>query len=239
MGIVCCKILRKMVSRKPETTEWEDIQRRMGNLPELEPYIVDLPEAVFEDFVTAEATKRNAWDRASIDEIEEAHDNAMEDDDERELAEIRRRRMKELRQKHAKEIFGECRTITRSEYISEVTEASKEHKVIVLIYQEGDKKGQIVEDLYVPLARKSRSTKFLVMQENKRIAPMIICYENGDIASSFNPDVSKIKQTIELEWTMYSKRMIETDLQEDPRLHSGSNRVTINIHRKERAGYNE
>lgn len=50
-------------------------------------------------------------------------------------------------------------------------------------------------------------------------------------------DVALTIVRVELEWVMAQQGLVKTDLQEDPRLHSGNHRISINIHRKERSGY--
>lgn len=83
---------------------------------------------------------------------------------------------------------------------------------------------------------------------------MIILYDGGEPTFTLRPDVSCIREPdgkfsffcyfylfltsiLELEWVMYQKGMIESDLQEDPRIYSRNDRVHINIHRKQRSGH--
>lgn len=68
------------------TTEWDDAQRRLGNLAPLE---VGIEEDTFENWVVSEAEKKLSHENDSIDQLDEKIDNADDDDDESELQKIR------------------------------------------------------------------------------------------------------------------------------------------------------
>merc|ERR1712100_272933 len=201
------------------TTEWEDAQRRIGNLPPLESEVT-IEEDVFENLVLEAARAKASHENDTLDELDEHIDNAQDDDEEDELMKIRRKRLQEMRAQQEKERFGDCSEISKSQFVSEVSEDSKKYKVLVLFSE---------------VAENCKHIKFLYMKEEKRVAPMIVCYEGVEPTFTIRPDPTKIREADELEWVMAQNGLIETDLQEDPRIHSGNHRVHINIQRKEKS----
>ena len=87
-----------------ETTEWDDIQRKLGNLPPLpDPKVTDaiydVPEV---DEAAARAEKLDALD---ADELSDVDDEEFMDD--RFLEEYKAKRIAELKGKMATERFGQ------------------------------------------------------------------------------------------------------------------------------------
>ena len=75
-------------------------------------------------------------------------------------------------------------------------------------------------------------------------------YENGEPVYTYRPKAGSVREadgkypnfvflkfytsfynfnSTELEWLMAQEGMLETDLEEDPRIHSGNGRVMINV----------
>lgn len=70
----------------PATTEWDDVQRKFGNLA---PREVGIDEETFEKWVIEEADKKLSHENDSIDQLNEHIDDAEDDDEEAELQRIR------------------------------------------------------------------------------------------------------------------------------------------------------
>jgi len=222
------------VGNNPATTEWDDVQRKFGNLPPLE---VGIEEETLENWIVEEANKKLSHESDTIEQLNEHIDDGDGSDEESELRRIRERRLAELQAKRNRERFGDCFEISKSQFISEVSDDSKKHNVLVLIYTNGDSKGEMLKHLFSQVADNCRTVKFLYMREEKKVVPMIILYSGGEPKFTLRPDVSCIREPDELEWVLAQNDMVETELQEDPRIHSRNDRIHINIHRKQRNAY--
>ena len=161
------------VYKRPEgeTTQWEDLQRKFGNLPPKEP--VQKPEA----FVPAQDKSKdrqlldndddidaleNAEDDFADDPFLEAyrwspqaligglyitrmallvtspmqHQNREEVSAPPSTAACRQERLKQLQAAAQRSKFGSLGSILRDEFVSQVTEDSRDSWVVVLLYQE-------------------------------------------------------------------------------------------------------
>ena len=119
-------------------------------------------------------------DLGELDELEDL-------EDERVLDEYRRKRMQEL-QDAAGLPFGEVVHISKSDYSREVTEASKEWKVVVLLYQSYLVECQVVVKEMRELARERRGEKYVMIKASEcienypdRNCPTVLVYERGEL----------------------------------------------------------
>lgn len=144
------------VGLEGETTEWGDIQRKMGNLPPHPPKFVPdkfVPSADTDDRDDPSRIAR-ASSRAELE--------SMEDDfgDDRFLEEYRRRRMEELRVGASVPRFGSVTEITRASFVREVTDCSSKHFVVVFLFRPHCGKCELVETALDELSGKYPGTKF-------------------------------------------------------------------------------
>jgi len=116
-------------SHEDTSTEWDDIQARLGNAPAREK-----PPAFTKFVVDAleQPSEANA-SRASDDEGEDALDD---DDDDEYLQQYRERRMAEMLESASARREG-VREITRASFVDEVTKPSAERYVVVLMTRHG------------------------------------------------------------------------------------------------------
>ena len=134
--------LGHVVYRGPEgeTTEWDDIQRRLGNKPPLASSAPrDDPGAGPAFAAEAGGSSGGADARAARLDAASSADAlvAMEDDfaDDGFLEAYRLRRMAELRARSAVPRFGAIVPVTRASFTREVTDASSDHHVVVFLHR--------------------------------------------------------------------------------------------------------
>ena len=121
-------------------TEWDDIQRRIGNRPN-EIYV---EEESLNKFILEEVeSKGDMRQYSSLNELDEMLEETVEDEDERMLLEYRKKRLAEMKAQAAGNRFGRCVEITKSSFIDEVSSTSHSHPVICLIFKRGS-------DFYYP-----------------------------------------------------------------------------------------
>lgn len=162
-----------------ETTEWDDIQRKLGNLPPLPEKAA--PPPVDDAEIDDESALRVVLDSHTVEELAEVDDDEFADD--RFFEEYRAKRIAELRGKEAAERFGEvCLLVhaavrsvcdrcvwcvqvyplTKPEFLKEVTEASKDGTwILILLFQAGLVESRVVEEAFTQLARLHRTVKFM------------------------------------------------------------------------------
>ena len=143
------------------TTEWDDIQRRIGNLPPL------VEQALAVEAAAAATAPEQASRAGTSDDGQRAHDKAGaacdaggdDDDDSSELARIRAERLDELRGlKPAR--FGSILEITRTDYVTEVNKAPEGVGVVVFLFKRRHYLSSYMLVLLEKLARKFGDVKF-------------------------------------------------------------------------------
>lgn len=136
-----------------ETTQWQDIQAKLGNYekkekPKKAAYV---PEK--------EEVKDKEWlDTKDQEELEEMEDEFADD---RFMEEYRQKRITELRTALAQPRFGSLQEIRRNEFVAQVTNAGEDVWVVVLLYKDSVEKCGILEQCFRELAPKYPGTKFL------------------------------------------------------------------------------
>lgn len=205
-----------------DTTQWDDIHRRLGNFKPLvkEPTVASLNQKVIEA-----VEEYDPLEHRSLDELNEIEDVVEEDD----LARLRRERLAELKKNYKAAKFGEVRDVGFQDFVKEVTEGSRDGQwVIVLLYFEGHPGCQRMLGPWVELARRFPAVKFMRGIADKVVpkfpegsAPTVLVYRNEDCqkqivgmtewggASRVNADC--------MEWVLKDLGVVTSDLEEDPR----------------------
>ncbi|KAG5361617.1 Phosducin-like protein 2 [Yarrowia sp. C11] len=102
-----------------EDTEWNDILRQHGVIPERPPSPTSQIEAALEEAIQKQHDNR--LEGLELDELD-----ALEDDeDEAFLEQYRLKRIAEIKQLASREQYGSVVKISKPEYVEEITEASK------------------------------------------------------------------------------------------------------------------
>eukprot|EP00887_Chlorella_sp_A99_P007331 scaffold2.g7331.t1 len=152
-----------------ESTQWEDIQRRLGNLPAKasglglstapgEAHGEPAPKP--ESFAPEEDQRTDAefLDIRDEGELEELEDEFADD---RFLAEYRRKRLEELRRGRAAPRFGSLEEIRGSEFVAKVTHAGEGVWVVCHLYKAAAQDCGILNQCLGELARQYPGTKFV------------------------------------------------------------------------------
>ena len=116
-------------------TEWNDVLRAKGILP-AKPKEKEITEEQIIDIVertVQEKLNKDKYADMDLDELEMFED----EEDERVLADYRRKRIEEMKALQAKAKFGEVTEITAVDYVKEVNEAGEGVWVVLHLYKTG------------------------------------------------------------------------------------------------------
>ncbi|CCF55857.1 hypothetical protein KAFR_0A04220 [Kazachstania africana CBS 2517] len=179
-----------------EDTEWNDILRSRGIIPERAPS----PTAQLEEALEEALAKQheNRLEDKDLSELEE-----LEDEEDEEFLEIyKRKRMAELVKLQERSKFGDVYHINKPEYNKEVTIASQGGEkpefidntntqavyVFVHLSLQSKLQSRILSHLFQTAASKFREIKFVEIPGNRAIenypddnCPTLLVYYNGDV----------------------------------------------------------
>ena len=211
------------------TTEWDDIQRRIGNLPPL------VEQALAVEAAAAATAPEQASRAGTSDDGQRAHDKAGaacdaggdDDDDSSELARIRAERLDELRGlKPAR--FGSILEITRTDYVTEVNKAPEGVGVVVFLFKRRHYLSSYMLVLLEKLARKFGDVKFVQIESQECIPgypdsnlPTLLIYRDDDLLrqctgpSAFGGKSFGIDS---VEWELAQSGVVSTELKQRPKV---------------------
>lgn len=184
-----------------EDTEWNDILRAKGIIPERPPSPTQqLEEALEEALIKQHENRLEGKDLSDLEELED-------DEDEEFLQQYKLKRLAELSKLQSKSKFGDVFHISKPEYNKEVTLASKGGESATS-YEEGELKdgtsdgvyvfvhlssqsklqSRILSNIFQKLAPKYKEIKFVEILGNRAIenypddnCPTLLVYYNGDV----------------------------------------------------------
>jgi hypothetical protein len=205
-------------SRNPVTTEWDDIQRRIGNLPELE---VLAPAPAWE---SEEVVNQQVHDRLGAVHADGAgcSEDASADNDV--LEGLRVKRLQEIKGEVGR--FGSILGITNAEFVSEVNHAGEGVGVVVFLFKQRHYHSQYMQVLLEKLARRFKHVKFCQIGHDDCIPgypdsnlPTLFMYKDDDL----------VRQTIgvnalggsgygidDVEWEIAEAGFVQTELTRNP-----------------------
>ncbi|XP_028778116.1 phosducin-like protein 3 [Neltuma alba] len=170
------------------STQWDDIQRKLGNLPPKPPAFKPPPftPAPDEDSVP----KDKAWiDDKTEQELEELEDDL---DDDRFLEEYRKKRLAEMREQAKVLRFGSIIPISGSDFVREVSQAPPDVWVVVHLYKEGIPECGLLMQCLEELATRYPATKFVkiistdcIPNYPDRNLPTLLVYNNGAVKANY------------------------------------------------------
>ncbi|KAI1821417.1 thioredoxin-like protein [Xylaria intraflava] len=165
-------------------TEWNDILRKHGIIPEKPPSPTPvIEEAILEGRRIAHENRLEGKDLDELDALEDDEDEAF-------LEQYRRKRMQELNNLTKKSIHGSVYPISKPDYAREVTEASNNGPVFVNLTSAlgTNIESRVLSELWRQAAKEYGDIKFCEIQASKAIenypdrnCPTILIYKNGDI----------------------------------------------------------
>ncbi|KAL5366032.1 thioredoxin-like protein [Aspergillus floccosus] len=167
-----------------EDTEWNDILRKHGVIPE-KPQ--DPEPLIQEALVEAERKAyENRLEDKDLDELDELED----EEDEEFLEQYRKKRLAELSTIQQTSLYNQVYPLQKVDYAREVTEAS--NKAFVLVHltssSSANAESRILTELWRQLAAKYGDIKFCEIRGNMciegypdRNTPTILVYKDGEI----------------------------------------------------------
>lgn len=169
-----------------EDTEWNDILRAKGVIPELPPS----PTEELEDALEAAVKKQheNRLENKNLDELDELEDEEDEDF----LNFYKQKRMGELKELGAKKKFGHVLPINKQEYELEVTKASNEAHVVVHLSLQSSTQSRLLSSILVKVAQKFPEIKICEIPGSRCIenypdqnCPTLIFYHKTNVVKQF------------------------------------------------------
>ncbi|CAK3791346.1 phosducin family [Lecanosticta acicola] len=165
-------------------TEWNDILRKHGVIPEKPPSPTPMiEEALVQARELAHENRLEGKDLDELDELEDEEDEAF-------LDQYRQKRLNELSTLKQTSIYNQVYPIQKPEYSREVTETSSKSFVLVLLTSSTgtNVESQLMIELWRELAKKFGDIKFCQMQANlcidgypDRNTPTVLAYKDGEI----------------------------------------------------------
>ncbi|MED6218842.1 hypothetical protein PIB30_030285 [Stylosanthes scabra] len=170
------------------STQWDDIQRKLGNLPEKPPAFKPPPFTPAPD--PDSLPKDKDWlDSKNEDELEDLEDDL---DDDRFLAEYRKKRLAEMKETAKVLRFGSVVPISGSDFIREVSQAPPDVWVVVILYKEGIAECGVLMQCIEELATRYPATKFVKIISTDCIPnypdlnlPTLLVYNNGAVKGNY------------------------------------------------------
>jgi hypothetical protein len=136
-----------------EDTEWNDILRRKGIIPQLErPEEIEDPEP---------PPEKGNYDDMKDDELDFLLEDEMDDEEVRLMERIREQRLNALKAQMEKQKFGDVYDVTGETWVQEINKAPEGIWVIVHLYDKGVMLSNILNQHFVILAQKFKEAKFV------------------------------------------------------------------------------
>ncbi|KAK3674413.1 hypothetical protein LTR78_005882 [Recurvomyces mirabilis] len=167
-----------------EDTEWNDILRKHGVIPEKPPSPTPMIEEALEQ--ARHLAQENRLEGKDLDELDELED----EEDEAFLDSYRQKRLGELQTIQTSSVYNQVYQIQKPEYSKEVTEESTKTTVLVLLTSSAgtNQASALMIPIWRELAKKWGDIKFCQMQGDlciegypDRNTPTILIYKEGEI----------------------------------------------------------
>nr|XP_027064005.1 phosducin-like protein 3 isoform X2 [Coffea arabica] len=170
------------------STQWDDIQRKLGNLPPKPPAFKP------PSFTPAEDPDSKPKDKAWVDDKTEEELEDLEDDldDDRFLQEYRKKRLAEMRELAKIARFGSVMPISGSDFVREVSQAPADVWVVVVLYKDGHADCQLLLQCLEELAQRYPAAKFVKIISTDCIPnypdqniPTLLVYNNSAVKANY------------------------------------------------------
>jgi hypothetical protein len=204
------------------TTEWEDIQVKMGNYVPTEKQTESNDK--IQQIAIEEMQKYDPLANKTVEQLDELED---EEDDEV-LKRYKETRIKEMKELASRPHFGKLLELKKQDYIQEVTNAPKGVYVVLHLYQDYLMDCKILDKIFDSLAHRFVLVKFMRIKANECVeglkdkdVPAVIIYHDGQLlkqlipASYYFGGAGKLSPE-KVEWILGSLKVIKTELENDP-----------------------
>jgi len=208
-----------------EDTEWNDVLRSRGIIPEKtkEKEISEDEIIAMMDKAIEKKNLGKAMEDMNLDELDELED----EEEERVLEEYRRARMAEIKKLQAKSSFGTVGEISAQDYVNEVNKAGDGIWVILHLYKQGIPLCALINQYMTNIAAKNPDVKFLksisttcIPNYPDRNLPTIFVYYEGEmkkqLAGPHNFRGMNMTSD-EFEFILGKTGAIKTEIKSDPR----------------------
>lgn len=169
-----------------EDTEWNDILRQHGIIPEKPPSPTAELESALEEAIVKQYDNR--LENKDLDELNELED----EEDEEFLNHYKQKRMAEIKKLSEKKKFGHVLPISKNEYEDEVTKASKESYVLVHLSLQSSLQSRLLSSILINLASKFPELKICDIPAQRCIenypesnCPTLIIYHDTNVVKQF------------------------------------------------------
>ncbi|EGV66134.1 Proteolipid protein 2 [Yamadazyma tenuis] len=169
-----------------EDTEWNDILRAHGIIPEKPPSPTQELENALEEALKNQ--HENRLDNKELDELAELED----EEDEEFLNFYKQRRMNELSELQSRAKFGSVMSISKNEYEKEITLASEEGFVLVHLSSDSMIQSRLLAAIFTQLAARFPEIKFVDIPAKRAIEnypeqniPTILIYRNKHVIKQY------------------------------------------------------
>ncbi|KYO02359.1 putative phosducin-like protein [Plasmodium gaboni] len=105
-----------------ETTEWDDLQRKFGNLPPL-PKEIKEEEIYLENLEKLE--EENILEKKNLNELNDIEEKCIDDEYLKIIEKYKNDRINEINRMKAEDIYGELFEISKENFLTDINEASK------------------------------------------------------------------------------------------------------------------
>ncbi|ESX01427.1 phosducin-like protein [Ogataea parapolymorpha DL-1] len=165
-----------------EDTEWNDILRAHGIIPEKEKDPTEqLEEALAE---AVQKQHENRLENKTLDELDELED----EEDEEFLQQYKQKRIAEMNRLAARAKYGTVYPITKPEYKQQVTDASQDCFVVVHMSLQSALQSRLLASLLAQLAPRLPDVKFVDIPADRAVenypeanCPTLLVYHKGDV----------------------------------------------------------
>ncbi|GAM41304.1 hypothetical protein TCE0_042f14328 [Talaromyces pinophilus] len=169
-------------------TEWNDILRKHGIIPEKPPS----PTPIIEEAIL-EAQRRAHENRLEDKDLDEL--DALEDEEDEDfLEQYRKKRMAEISTLQKASVYNQVYPLQKTDYAKEVTDASADAYVLVNLTSStgGNTESRVLSEIWRQLAPKYGEIKFCEIRGDMciegypdRNTPTILVYKDGEIRRQY------------------------------------------------------
>ncbi|KAL5699098.1 hypothetical protein ACHQM5_030045 [Ranunculus cassubicifolius] len=172
------------------STQWDDIQRKLGNLPPKAPAFKP-PKFTPEEDEDSKPRDKSWIDDKTEEELEDLEDDPNLDDD-RFLEEYRKKRLAEMREATSLPRFGSVIPISGVDFVREVSQAPADVWVVVFLFKDGIAECGILLNCLEELATRYSATKFVkiistdcIPNYPDRNLPTLLVYNNSAVKATY------------------------------------------------------